>query len=77
MTAPDYRGFAKAVLDAQGDSGFPLDVDGGEIQDAATRFGLLHEKRRTIPCGPGCACAEVCDYGDVVTCLVPDRDMDE
>lgn len=38
------------------------DLDGGEIQDAAIRFGLLHEVEVTEPCSEDCCnCAEYYD----------------
>ena len=47
------------------------DVDGGELQNAALRHGLIRAKTPapTQPCGDGCTCAEY--YGDMsdgVTC---------
>lgn len=37
-------------------------LDGGEIQDAALAFGLLHEVEVTEPCCDECQCAEYDDF---------------
>jgi hypothetical protein len=34
-------------------------LDGGDIQELATKHGLFVEERRSEPCGDGCMCAEV------------------
>jgi hypothetical protein len=50
------RGFAQRVMES-----WPFgDVDGGDLQDAAIKFGLLAPKTPvpTESCGVGCVCAE-------------------
>lgn len=47
------------------------DLDGGSLQEAAEKHGLLRPETRHEPCGDGCNCAEVCDeedFEDGVTC---------
>lgn len=38
------------------------DVDGGTIQDAAVKFGLLESREVKEPCGVSCVCAEVGEF---------------
>lgn len=64
MSKPDLRGFALEML-----SYFPDGApDGGDLQDAAVRHGLLVVEDRTIPCGEHCACADYYDEGEVAEC---------
>jgi hypothetical protein len=61
------RGFAAAILPM--DEDFIGDVDGGQLQDAAEKHGLLVAIEVSEPCGEGCNCA---DYGDFPqTCYRP------
>lgn len=43
------------------------DLDGGEIQDAALAFGLLHEVEVSESCCDECRCAEYDDFPQ--TCI--------
>lgn len=52
------RAFAQDVMQAWPEG----DLDGGELQDAAVRHGLLRETHPAEPCGENCWCAEY--YGD-------------
>lgn len=60
---PDYRGFAWALFENGIDS-----WDGGDLQDLAVVYGVLEKRQMTTPCGPVCACAEVCEDGEQVEC---------
>jgi hypothetical protein len=48
------RAFAQDVMRAWPEG----DVDGGELQAAAIRHGLLRETHPKEPCGEGCTCVE-------------------
>jgi hypothetical protein len=61
-TDADWKGFAMSILDEHRQDGYPSDVDGGTIQDAAVKYGLLVEREVTEPCGETCTCAEVTDF---------------
>lgn len=47
------RAFAQEVMQCWPEGG----IDGGDIEDAAIRHGLLKEEVRTERCGKRCACA--------------------
>jgi hypothetical protein len=49
------RAFAQHMLDGWPDF---TGLDGGEIQDAAIKHGLLVGETRTTTCAEDCACAE-------------------
>lgn len=55
-------GFAGAILTQHRDDGDVGDVDGGTIQEAAEKFGLLEYKEVKEPCGENCHCAENTDF---------------
>lgn len=61
------RAFAQAIMEA-----WPMgDLDGGDLQAAAEKHGLLKPETRYEPCGEGCSCAEYADareFADGVTC---------
>lgn len=61
------RGFAQEVMQC-----WPMgDLDGGTLQDAAEKYGLLRPETRHEPCGEGCSCAEYAlsvEFADGVTC---------
>jgi len=61
------RAFAQEVMQC-----WPMgDLDGGTLQDAAEKHGLLRPETRHEPCGEGCACAEYAlpvEFADGVTC---------
>lgn len=62
-------GFIGEIMDLhRGDGCEPGGVDGGTIQDAAIKFGLLEERTVTGPCCACCACADV---GFPTTCYFP------
>jgi hypothetical protein len=61
-TDADWKGFAMSILDEHRQDGYPSDVDGGTIQDAAVKYGLLVEREVTEPCGETCTCADVTDF---------------
>jgi len=51
------RGFANRIMES-----WPTgDVDGGDLQEAAEKFGLIEPHQVTEACCEGCNCAE---YGD-------------
>jgi len=49
------RAFAQEIMEAWPEGG----IDGGDLQDIATRHGLLTPKIMHSPCGDNCACYEV------------------
>lgn len=61
------RAFAQAIMEA-----WPMgDLDGGALQAAAEKHGLLRPETRYEPCGEGCSCAEYADaheFAAGVTC---------
>jgi hypothetical protein len=61
------RAFAQAIMEA-----WPMgDLDGGDLQAAAEKHGLLKPETRYEPCGEGCSCAEYADaheFAAGVTC---------
>jgi hypothetical protein len=61
------REFAQLVMD-----NWPHgDVDGGDLQEAAIRCGLLEPQTRTQPCSEGCNCTDYFDsaeWADGITC---------
>lgn len=52
------RAFAQRVMKNWPDG----DVDGGELQDAAVKYGLLAPHEVNDRCGEGCRCADVGDF---------------
>lgn len=63
MTRPTYdqlAAFARAII-RQHQSALG-DVDGGSIQDAAERHGVLVAVRVTEPCGEYCRCVDYADF---------------
>lgn len=54
------RDFARDVMSAWPHG----DLDGGDLQDAAIKHGLLQPEQRTDRCGEVCYCAD---------CLLPDE----
>lgn len=61
------RAFAQDVMEAWPMGG----LDGGDLQAAAEKHGLLKPEIRHEPCGEGCSCAEYADareFADGVTC---------
>ncbi|CAE6810826.1 hypothetical protein R69746_05610 [Paraburkholderia aspalathi] len=60
--AKSAQKFAGMVLKAHRNDGYPGDVDGGFLQQAALDCGLIEERTATEPCGEGCTCAEVADF---------------
>ena len=65
--AGNLRAFAQDVMQC-----WPMgDLDGGELQDAAEKHGLLRPETRHEPCCEGCSCAEYAlpvEFSDGVTC---------
>lgn len=56
-TISALRAFAQEVMEC-----WPMgDLDGGTLQDAAVKHGLLKPETRHEPCGEGCSCAEYAD----------------
>ena len=55
----NFKEFANEMIALSKDSDF---IDGGDIQNAAIRCGLLKEVMATEPCGEKCACAEYDDW---------------
>lgn len=61
------RAFAQQVMKSWPEG----DVDGGDLQDAAEKHGLLKPERRYEPCVPVCSCIEYHgddEWRDGVTC---------
>ncbi len=53
--AAKLRAFAQEIMQAWPESG----IDGDDLQEIATRHGLLTPKIMHAPCGDNCLCAEV------------------
>jgi hypothetical protein len=51
------RAFAQEIMQAWPESG----IDGDDLQEIATRHGLLTPKIMHAPCGDNCSCAEMID----------------
>jgi hypothetical protein len=69
---PDYRSFAKSILDGWPD---PYSVDGADLQEIAFKHGVLTKESRKVPCGENCGCSEYVDEGDVVDCYRLNADL--
>jgi hypothetical protein len=65
--AQRLREFAQLVMD-----NWPHgDVDGGDLQEAAIRCGLLEPQTRTEPCSEGCNCMDYYasdEWSEGITC---------
>ena len=60
------KAFVDEVIEVAFDGG---DCDGAEIQEAATRWGLLKETTQEEPCGDACRCLEYAGRDDFpITC---------
>lgn len=62
------RAFAQQIMEVWPGG----DLDGGTLQDAAEKHGLLKPEVRCEPCGEGCSCAEYADareFASGVTCF--------
>lgn len=46
------------------------DWDGGDMQEAMVRCGLLAVEQRQVPCAGECACADVVRSGETTDCLI-------
>jgi Lar family restriction alleviation protein len=61
------RAFAQAVMEV-----WPMgDLDGGDLQEIATKHGMLKPETRNAPCGEACSCNEYADpyeWEDGVVC---------
>lgn len=57
-------GFSGVILKAARDH-IGCDVDGGDVQDAAAKYGLLEKVLVSEPCGEYCVCQE---YGFPTDC---------
>jgi hypothetical protein len=57
--------FSGIVLEAHRNDGWPGDVDGGVLQQAALDCGLIEERRVTERCGETCTCAESAEFPTV------------
>jgi hypothetical protein len=69
--AESLRGFIYEIMPL--DEEWIGDVDGGTLQNAAVKHGLLAEHEVAEPCGDGCNCAS---YGDFPqTCYRPTDTM--
>lgn len=70
MTAPDFEGFALAVM-----AGWPEPwgegLDGFELQELAAKYHVLKIEQRSTPCGEGCNCAEYFGDGETIDCYRP------
>ena len=54
--------FAGIVLKAHRNDGWPGDVEGDVLQQAAVDCGLIEERRVDEPCGDACTCAGEADF---------------
>jgi hypothetical protein len=67
VSDPDYKGFAIAIMD-----GFPEpfgeQLDGCDLQEVATKYGLLRKEPTKVPCGESCQCAEYWKEGETADC---------
>jgi hypothetical protein len=43
-------------------------LDGIDLQELATKHGLLHRERTKVPCGESCQCAEQWLEGEMADC---------
>lgn len=59
--------FAGLVLKEHRNDGYPGDIDGDFLQQAAIECGLIEERTVTEPCGENCSCAEVTMPADFPT----------
>lgn len=59
MKEPDIRAFTQWVINESRDC---LDLNGGDLQEAAVRCGVLIEHEVYESCGEGCVCDEVGDW---------------
>lgn len=65
----ELEGFARELIKL---SDFRGDIDGGDFQDLAIRYGILKGVEVAEPCGPMCNCAEYFGYDDFPqTCYRP------
>lgn len=76
-TPPDHpiaklARYGLAVLKAHRAPHGPFDIDGGDLQEMATKAGVLEERPVTEPCGEDCACA-YCDALPGTCFFVPDE----
>lgn len=46
------------------------DWDGGDIQDALVKCGLLQKVERTVPCSVDCRCADGAKSGELTDCYI-------
>lgn len=60
-----FARFGAELFKRHRNDGYPGDVDGGELQELAEKFGLIEQREVTEPCGDGCTCAEIGDFPSV------------
>jgi hypothetical protein len=67
VAAPDYKGFALAIMEEWPDVGT---LDGFELQELGEKYGLLRKEERVVPCDPEyCQCSEFYEIGAKAECF--------